>query len=135
MTGKTIALSRWTFVGKVTCLLFNMPSRLVIAFLPRNKCLLISWLQSLSAVILEPTKLKSVTVYIFTPSIEREECKSRLKTQHSKNKHHGIWFHHFKANRWGNNADMQGDNIQSCCTPFPILNQFVVPCPILIVAS
>ena len=53
-TGKTIALTRWTFVGKVMSLLFNMLSRLVIAFLPRSKCLLISWLQSPSAVILEP---------------------------------------------------------------------------------
>ena len=55
-TGKTIALNRWTFVGKVVSLLFNMLSRLVIAFLPRSKCLLISWLQSPSAVILEPPK-------------------------------------------------------------------------------
>ena len=54
-TGKTIALTRWTFVGKVISLLFNMLSRLVIAFLPRSKCLLISWLQSPSAVILEPS--------------------------------------------------------------------------------
>ena len=59
-TGKTIALTRWTFVGKVMSLLFNMLSRLVIAFLPRSKCLLISWLQSPSAVILEPKKIKSV---------------------------------------------------------------------------
>ena len=56
-TGKTIALTRWTFVGKVMSLLFNMLSRLVIAFLPRSKCLLISWLQSPSAVILEPQKI------------------------------------------------------------------------------
>ena len=56
-TGKTIALTRWTFVGKVTSLLFNMLSRLVITFLPRSKCLLISWLQSLPAVILEPKKI------------------------------------------------------------------------------
>ena len=55
-TGKTIALTRWTFVGKVMPLLFNMLSRLVITFLPRSKCLLISWLQSPSAVILEPQK-------------------------------------------------------------------------------
>ena len=55
-TGKTIALTRWTFVGKVMSLLFNMLSRLVITFLPRSKCLLISWLQSASAVILEPKK-------------------------------------------------------------------------------
>ena len=60
-TGKTIALTRWTFVGKVTSLLFNMLSRLVITFLLRSKCLLISWLQSPSAVILEPKEIKSVT--------------------------------------------------------------------------
>ena len=61
-TGKTIALTRWTFVGKVMSLLFNMMSRLVIAFLPRRKRLLISWLQSPSAVILEPQKTESVTI-------------------------------------------------------------------------
>ena len=68
-TGKTIALTRWTFVGKVMSLPFNMLSRLVITFLPRCKRLLISWLQSPSAVILEPQKIKSVTV---SPSICRE---------------------------------------------------------------
>ena len=68
-TGKTIALTRWTFVGKAMSLLFNMLSRLVIAFLPRSKHLLISWLQSPSAVILEPKKIKSVTVSIVSPSI------------------------------------------------------------------
>ena len=61
-TGKTIALTRWTFVGKVMSLLFNMLSRLVIAFLPRSKYLLISWLQPPSEVILEPKKMKSVEV-------------------------------------------------------------------------
>ena len=61
-TGKTLALTRWTFVGKVMSLLFNMLSRLVIAFLPRSKCLLISWLQSPSAAILEPPKIKFVSV-------------------------------------------------------------------------
>ena len=64
-TGKTIALTTWTFVGKVMSLLLNMLSRLVIAFLPRSKHLLISWLQSPSAVILEPKKIKSVTVSMF----------------------------------------------------------------------
>ena len=68
-TGKIIALTRWTFVGKVISLLFNMLSRLVIGFLPRSKCLLISWLQSPSAVILEPKKIKSLTVSIVSPSI------------------------------------------------------------------
>ena len=71
-TGKTIALTRWTFVGKVMSLLFNMLSRLVIAFLPRSKCLLISGLQSPSAVILEPKKIKSVTVSIVSPPICQE---------------------------------------------------------------
>ena len=70
--GKTIALTRWTFVGKVMSLLFNMLSRFVIAFLPRSKRLLISWLRSPSAVILEPKKIKSVTVSIVSPSICHE---------------------------------------------------------------
>ena len=68
-TGKTIALTRWTFVGKVMSLLFKMLSRLVITFLPRSKCLLISRLQSPSALILEPQRIKSVTVYTVSPSI------------------------------------------------------------------
>ena len=68
-TGKTIALTRWTFVDKEMSLLFNMLSRLVITFLPRSKHLFISWLQSPSAVILEPPKIKSVTVFIVAPSI------------------------------------------------------------------
>ena len=71
-TGKTIALIRQTFVGKVISLLLNMLSRLVITFLPRSKCLLISWLQSPSAVILEPKKLKSDTVSTVSPSISHE---------------------------------------------------------------
>ena len=66
-TGKTIAWTIWPLVGKVMSLLFNMWSRFVIAFIPRSKCLLISWLQSLAAVILEPKKIKSVTVSIFSP--------------------------------------------------------------------
>ena len=66
-TGKAIALTRQTFVGKVMSLLFNMLSRLVITFLPRSKRLLISWLQSPSAVILEPKNIKSVTVSIYLP--------------------------------------------------------------------
>ena len=71
-TGKTIALTRWTFAGKVMFLLFNMLSRLVIAFLPRSKHLLISWLQSPSAVILEPPKIKSPTVSTVSPSMCHE---------------------------------------------------------------
>ena len=68
-TGKTIALTRWTFVGKVMSLLLNMLSRSVITFLPRSKCFLISWLQSPSSVILEPRKIKSATVFTVYPSI------------------------------------------------------------------
>ena len=68
-SGKTIALNRWTFVGKVMSLLFNTLSRFVVAFLPRSRRLLISWLPSPSAVILEPKKIKSVTV---SPSIYHE---------------------------------------------------------------
>ena len=71
-TGKTIALTRWTFVGKVMSLFFNTLSRIVIAFLPRSRCHLISWLQSPTAVILEPKKIKSVTVSIVSPSICHE---------------------------------------------------------------
>ena len=71
-TGKTIALTRQTFVGKVMSLLFNMLSRLVIIFLPRSKCLLISWLQSPSAVILEPGRINSATVSTVSPSICHE---------------------------------------------------------------
>ena len=69
---KNVALTRQNFVGKVMSLLFNMLSRLVIAFLPRSKCLLISWLQSTSAVILQRKKIKSLTVSIFSPSICHE---------------------------------------------------------------
>ena len=71
-TGKTMALTRQTFVGKVMFLLLNMLSRFVIAFLPRSKRLLISWLQSPSAVILEPPKIKSDTVSTVSPSISHE---------------------------------------------------------------
>ena len=71
-TGKTIALTRWTFVGKVMSLLFNMLSRLVVTFLTRSKRLLISWLQSPSAVILEPKEIKSDTVSTVSPSISHE---------------------------------------------------------------
>ena len=71
-TGKTIALTRWTFVGKLISLLLNMLSRLVITFLPRSKCLFISWLHSPSAVILEPQNIKSDTVSTVFPSISHE---------------------------------------------------------------
>ena len=71
-TGKTIGLTQWTFIGKVMSLHLNMLSRFVIVFLLRSKCLLISWMQSPSAVILEPRKIKSVTVSIVSPSICHE---------------------------------------------------------------
>ena len=71
-TGKTIALTRQTFVGKVVSPLFNMLSRFVIAFLPRSKYLVISWLQSPSTVILEPQKIQSVTVSTVSPSVCHE---------------------------------------------------------------
>ena len=71
-TGKTIALTRWIFVSKVMSLLLNTLPRFVIAFLPRSKHLLISWLWSLYTVILEPKKINSVTVFIFSPSICHE---------------------------------------------------------------
>ena len=73
ITGKTIALTRWTFVGKVMSLLLNMLSRLVITFLPRSKHLVISWLQSPSAVILEPRKIKSDTVSTVSPFISQNQ--------------------------------------------------------------
>ena len=71
-TGKTIVLTIWTFVGKVMSLLSNMLSRLVVTFLPRSKCLFISWLKSPSAVILEPRKIKSLTGFTVSPSIYYE---------------------------------------------------------------
>ena len=91
--GKTIPLTRWTFVGKVMSLLFNMLTRLVIAFLPKSKRLLISWLQSSSAVILKPKKIKSVTISIVSLSICYEVVgpwkKNYDKTrQHIKKQRH-----------------------------------------------
>ena len=71
-TGKIIALTRWIFVGKVMSLFFNILSWFVLAFLPRDKCLLISWLQSPSTVFLEPKKIKSVSASTFPPSICHE---------------------------------------------------------------
>ena len=79
-TGRTIALTRWTFVGKVMSLLFNMLSRLVTTFLPRSKRLLISWLQSPSAVILEPLNIKSATVSPDSPSIYHKVMGSDATT-------------------------------------------------------
>ena len=77
--GKTIALTIWTFVGKMISLLFNMLSRFVIAFLPRSKHLLISWLQSPSVLFLEPKKIKSVTVSTFSSSICHEVTGADVK--------------------------------------------------------
>ena len=71
-TGKTIALTRQTFVGKIMSLLFNMLPRLVVTFLPRSKCLLISWLQSPSAVIVEPLQIKPATIFTVSQSIGHE---------------------------------------------------------------
>ena len=81
-TGKNIVLTRRTFVGKVMSLLFNMLSRLIVAFLPRSKRLLISWLQSPSAVILEPEKIKSGTVSTVSPSISHEVDGTRCHDLH-----------------------------------------------------
>ena len=180
-TGKTIALTRQTFVSKVISLLFNILSRLVITFLLRSKHLLISWLQSPSAVILEPKKMKSVTTSICSPDtwhevigldamilvfwmlsfkpdfllssfnfIKRLFSSSLLSAismvssaylrlliflpailipacASSSPVFHMIYSAH-KLNK-------QGDNIQSWHTPFPILNQSIVPCLVLTVAS
>ena len=79
-TGKTIALTVWTFVSKVKSLLFNTLFKFVIAFLPRNKCLLISWIQSPSTVIVEPKKIKSVTVSTFSPSVCHDLMELEAKT-------------------------------------------------------
>ena len=174
-TGKTIALTRQTFVGKVMYLLFNMLSRLAITFLPTSKHLLISWLQSPSAVILESKKIKSATV---SPSICHEVMGPDAMI-------FVFWMLSFKPTfsfssftfikRHFNNSSLsairvvssaylrlsifllaililvcassspaflmmysaykfskQGDNKQPCCTAFPIWNQSVVPCPILL---
>ena len=83
-TGKTIALTRWTFVGKVMSLLFNKLSRLVIAFLPKSKHLLISWLQSPSTVILEPRKIKSATISTVSPSICHEVMGAQVVASNSR---------------------------------------------------
>jgi len=214
-TGKTIALTRWTFVGKVMSLLCNMLSRLVITFLPRSKHLLMSWLQSPSAVILEPRKIKPATVSTVSPSICHEvmgpdavilvswmlSCKPTfslssftfIKRLFSFSSLSAImvvssaylllllllshfsrvwlfvtpWIAAYQApppmgfsrqeywsgvplpspvHIWGYSPaflmmysacklNKQGDNIQPWCIPFPIWNQSVVPCPLLMVAS
>ena len=93
-TGKTIALTRRTFVGNVMSLLFNTLSRFVIAFLPRSKCLLILWLQSPPAVILEPEKIKSLTVSIVSPSICLEVMRRDLCSDTSTVDPQGKVFRH-----------------------------------------
>ena len=96
-TGKTIALTIQTFVGKVMSLLFNMPSRFVITFLPSSKCLLISWLQSLSEVILEPKKIISATlsilpIFFHICSVHRRKCKKAARPGKDCREHRGSEF-------------------------------------------
>ena len=163
-TGKTIALTRRTFVGKIMSLLFNMLSRLIITFLSRSKHLLISWLQSPSAVILEPPKIKSGTV---SPSICHEvmgpdamilvfwmlSFKPTLSLSFIKRLVSSAYLRllifllailipacassspAFLMVYSAYKLNKQGDNIQPWCTPLPIWNQYVVQCPILTVAS
>ena len=174
-------VTRWWWQSKVISLLFDTLSRFVIAFLPRSKHILISWLQSLSAVTLKPKKTKSVTVFIVSPSISYEvlgpdamifvfwmlsfkptfslSSFTFIKSLFSSPSLSTIrlvssaylrlliflpailipacaysspafcmMYSVYKLNK-------QGDNIQSWCTPFPIWNQSVVPCPVLTVAS
>ena len=179
-TGKTIALIRWTLVGKVMSLLLNILSRLLITFLPRSKHLLISWLQSPFAVILEPRKIKSATASTVSPSIcyqvmgpdamifvfwmlsfkptfslpsftfiKRLFSSSSLSAIRVMSSaylrllkflsailipavlppaQHFSWCILHRSYK-------QRDNIQPWRTPFPIWNQFVVPCPVLTAAS
>ena len=180
-TGQTIALTRWTPAGKVMSLLFNKLSRLVIAFLPRSKRLLMSWLQSPSAVILEPKTIKSDTFPTVSPSIFHEvmgpdtmvlvfwvlsfkptfphSSFTIIKRLFSSSSISAIRvvsspylrlliflpailippcassspvflmiYSTYKLNK-------QGDNIQTWHTPFPIWDQYLVPCPVLTVAS
>ena len=112
-TGKTIALTRWTFVGKVWSLLFNMLSRLVIAFLPRRKCLFILWLQSPSALIWEPKKIMSVTVSIVSPSICHEvmvlEPRDFFGRNDAKAETPVLWPPHAKSSLIGKDSDAGRD--------------------------
>ena len=101
-TGKTIAWKRWSFVGKVMSLLFNMMHRLVTAFPPRSKCLLISWLQSPSAMILEPKKIKSLTVSIVSPYICNEvmELLTLILVFYMLSFKQTFLFYSFTFNKW-----------------------------------
>ena len=178
-TGKTTALAKWTFVGKVMSLLFNMLSRLVIAFPPRSKHLLISWLLSSSTMILEPKKI-NLSLFPFSPSIYHEvidgtgyhdlsflnvEFQACFFYSPLSPSSRGSWVPlHFLPLEWYylhirdllifllailipacDSSKMafhmvysayvkQDNNIQPCHTPFPVLNQSVVPCLVLIVA-
>ena len=123
-TGKIKDLSRQTFVDKVMSLLFNMLSRLVITFLPRSKHLLVSWLQSMSAVILAPKNKVSHRFHylpIYLQWSDRTGCHDLT-----------FWILNFYSPY---KLNKQGNNIQPWRTPFPIGNQSVVPCPVLTVVS
>ena len=173
---KTVTLTIWTFVGQVMSLLFQMHSRFIIAFLPRSKHLLISRLQSPSTVILEPKKIKSVTVSTFFPfylswsngtgchdlsflNAEFQASFTFSKRQFSSSSLSAIRVVSsaylrlliflpailipacdsscptFRMMYSAQKLNKQGDNIQPCCTPFPILNQPVLPCKDLAVAT
>ena len=180
-TGKTRALTRQTFVGKVISLLFNMLSRLILAFLPRSKHLLISWLHSPSAVILESPKIEYLTVSIVSSCICSEVISpdamilvfwtlnfkptfslssftfiKRLFSSSSLSAIRVVSCAYlrsliflpvilipgcipsnlaFRMIYSAYTLNKQGDNMQPWCTPFPIWNQSVVPCPVLTVAS
>ena len=180
-TGKTIPLTRQTFVNKVMALLFNKLSRLVITFLSRSKHLLISWPQSLSAEILEPMKIKSLTISIVSPSIHHEVMGldavifvfwmlsfkpavslssftfiKRLFSSFLLSAIRVVSFAYLRLFFLSQQScfqlyapsrpafcvmysayklNMQGDNIQTRHTPFPIWNQFTVPCLVLTVAT
>ena len=118
-TGKTIALTRQIFVGKVMSLLFNMLSRLVIAFLPRSKLLLISWLQSPSTVILEPKKIKPVNVFTFSLSLFHEVSSSLTQTlpmNFRKNNHFSL-----NTNWLWQTQDRSSQTLSSSLPPFLFL--------------
>ena len=180
-TGKTIALTRRTFVGKVMSLLFNKLSRLVIAFLPSSNRLLISWLQSPSAVILQLKKIKSITIFIVSPSISHKvmglDVMILIFWMLSFNSTFSLCSYTFIKMLFSSSLlsairvvssvylrllillpailitacalsslafhmmysayklNKQGDNIQPWRTPFLILNQSIVPCLVLTVAS
>ena len=170
--GRTIVSTIHTCAGKVMSLLFNTLSRFIIAFLQRSKCLLISWLHSSFAVILEPKKIKSMTASTFSPSICHKvmgPCAIILVflmlsfhsplSLSSRDFLPVEWYHlhiwevflmflqsilipacdssspGFSMMHCAYKLNKQGDNTQPCCTPFPILNQSVIPCPVSTVAS